>query len=42
MCGGAALGGISVCDVPYAGSLEDVPVSVLVSTNAGEAIGVVD
>ena len=42
MCGGAALGGVSVCDVPYAGSLEDVPVGFLVSTNAGEIIGIVE
>jgi hypothetical protein len=42
MCGGTALCGISVCDVPYAWGLEDVPVGLWVSTNAGGHIGVVD
>jgi hypothetical protein len=42
MCGGAALCGISVCDIPYSWGLEDIPVGLLVNTNAGEDIGVVD
>jgi hypothetical protein len=42
MCGGAALCGVSVCNILYAWGLEDVPVMSSVSTTASKDIGIVD